>query len=242
MKRIVIVGATSGIGLEVAKRYIAAGWQVGAAGRNREALEQIRTMAPQQVLTEQLDVTREDAPARLNELIEKLGGMDLFLLTSGIGYSNYALDPGPEIATVDTNTVGFTRMVTAAYAHFRTRRGGHLAVVSSIAGTKGLGSAPAYSASKRFQSNYIDALAQLARMERLDLRFTDIRPGFVATRMLKHPYPMLMRPDRVAGHIFRALERRRRRVVVDGRYAVLVFFWRLLPEWLWERMKVKSRD
>lgn len=242
MKRIVIIGATSGIGLEVAKRYIEAGWQVGVAGRNVEALEQLRTLAPERVATGQLDVTADDAPDRLSELIGILGGMDLFLLTSGIGSRNCTLDPGPEIATVTTNAVGFTRMVTAAYAYFRTRRGGHLAVISSIAGTKGLGSAPSYSATKRFQSTYIDALAQLAHMERLDLRFTDIRPGFVATRMLKHPYPMLMRPERVAERIIRALKQRRRHVVIDGRYAVLVFFWRLVPEWLWERMTIRGKE
>lgn len=242
MNQIVIIGATSGIGLEVAKRYISAGWRVGAAGRNEEALERLRALAPEQVATERLDVTEEQAPTRLTELIGKLGGMDLFLLTSGIGSRNCELEAGVEIATVGTNVVGFTRMVTAAYAYFRTRKGGHLAVISSIAGTKGLGSAPSYSASKRFQSTYIDALAQLAHMERLDLRFTDIRPGFVATPLLKHPYPMLMRPERVADRIVRALQRKRRRVVIDGRYALLVFFWRLIPNGLWERLNIRAKE
>ena len=62
MKRIVIVGATSGIGLEVAKLCIQAGWQIGAAGRREEALEKLRTQAPDLIVTESLDITRDDAP------------------------------------------------------------------------------------------------------------------------------------------------------------------------------------
>ena len=169
--------------------------------------------------------------------------MDLYLHSSGIGKRNIELEPATELATLRTNGEGFVRMVTAAFHWFRTHGGGHLAVISSIAGTRGLGSAPAYSATKRMQNTYIDALAQLSHMERLPIRFTDIRPGFVATPLLNdaHHYPMLMSVDRVADRIVRALERRRRRIVIDRRYAALVFLWRLLPEWLWERLNVRTK-
>ena len=84
-----------------------------------------------------------------------------------------------------------------AFDYFRKQGGGHLAAISSIAGTKGLGAAAAYSASKRYQNTYLDALAQLSRMQRLDIRITDIRPGFVDTPLLREgKYPMLMRPEK----------------------------------------------
>lgn len=83
MKRIIIIGATSGIGLEVARCYLKAGWQVGVAGRREEELEKLRQSAPGQVCTQRIDVTREDAPALLEQLIMKTGGMDVFLLSSG---------------------------------------------------------------------------------------------------------------------------------------------------------------
>lgn len=244
MKRIVIVGATSGIGLATARRCIASGWRIGAAGRRTEALEKLRSLAPERVAVEPIDVTDPAAPAALERLIEKTGGMDIYLHVAGIGSQNPQLDPGVELRTVETNVDGFTRMVTAAYGYFARNGGGRIAAVSSIAGTKGLGSAASYSASKRFQNTYIDALAQLARMERLDIRFTDIRPGFVDTDLLKdgHRYPMLLAPERAAAHIVRALERGSRRTVIDRRYALLVFFWRLIPQALWERLTVRTRS
>ncbi len=131
-------------------------------------------------------------------------------------------------------------MVTAAFGYFRAHGGGHLAVISSIAGTKGLGAAPAYSATKRMQNTYIDALAQLARMERLPIRFTDIRPGFVDTPLLRNGrYPLLMPVGYAANRIVRAIERRKRRAVIDWRYALLVPLWRAIPAWLWERLPVR---
>lgn len=244
MKRIVIVGATSGIGLEVAKLCIQAGWQIGTAGRREEALEKLRTQAPDLIVTESLDITRDDAPEHLSRLIDKLGGMDIYLHCSGIGKRNTELHPDIEIDTLRTNGEGFVRMVTAAFGYFRAHGGGHLAVISSIAGTKGLGSAPAYSATKRMQNTYIDALAQLAHMEKLNIRFTDIRPGFVATPLLAGDghYPMLMQVGKVAARIMKVLKRQRRRVVIDRRYAVMVFFWKMIPEWLWERLNIRKND
>ncbi|WP_288864393.1 SDR family NAD(P)-dependent oxidoreductase [uncultured Alistipes sp.] len=241
MKRIVIVGATSGLGQEVARLCIGAGWRVGAAGRNAEALAQLKALAPAQVETAVIDVTRDDAPQLLAELAGRLGGMDIYFHTSGIGKRNTELTPDIELATLRTNGEGFVRMVTAAFSWFRSHGGGHITVVSSVAGTRGLGSAPAYSATKRMQNTYIDALAQLAHMEKLPIRFTDIRPGFVATPLLAgDDYPMLMQPGPVARRIFRALRHCRRRIVIDRRYTMLVFFWRLIPAWLWERLPVRK--
>lgn len=209
MNRIVILGATSGIGLEIAKLYIAAGWQVGAAGRRTENLETLRASAPEQVKISQLDVTAPEAAGKLLELIERLGGCDLLLHCAGIGYNNPQLDAAREIATAETNTVGFTRIMDTAFDYFRRQGGGHLAAISSIAGTKGLGTAAAYSASKRYQNTYLDALAQLSRMQRLGIRITDIRPGFVDTPLLRDGnYPMLMHPEKVAARIVRALGQR----------------------------------
>lgn len=238
-KRIVIIGATSGIGYEVAKIYCRLGWRVGVAGRRIERLEAFKEQAPEQIEIQQIDVTETEAVEKLYSLIDKLGGMDIFLLSTGIGSQNRTLNSEIELSTVNTNALGFTRMVTAAYNYFKEEGGGHLSVISSIAGTKGLGAAPAYSATKRFQNTYIDALAQLARMEKQPIRFTDIRPGFVKTDLLKNDkYPLLMDPEQVAQKIVKALSRKKRRVIIDWRYAILVFFWKLIPSYIWERLSI----
>ena len=240
MKRAVIVGATSGLGLEVARLLLERGWSIGVAGRRVEMLEQLRAVAPDRVRIRAIDVTQSDAPDRLHALIDDLGGMDLYFHSSGIGRQNSDLDPSIELSTVRTNGEGFVRMVTAAYRYFRTQGCGHIAAITSVAGTRGMGAAAAYSATKRFQRTYLDALAQLAHREGLRLRITDIRPGFVRTALLNPEvrYPMLMEPAPVARRIVDAVERRRRVATIDRRYRALVLLWRLLPQCVWERMKI----
>lgn len=247
-KRAVIVGATSGIGREVALCLLKKGWKLGLAGRRLPLLQELKQRAPGQIEIQMLDVTDERAEEALTDLIERLGGMNLFLLSSGIGFQNTALRADIELNTVRTNVEGFTRLVDAAFRYFKAHNdrhcAGQLAVISSIAGTKGLGVAPAYSATKRFQNTYIDALEQLANLQHLNLHFTDIRPGFVATDLLNDgkQYPLLMQVESVAKRITRALERKERVVVIDGRYRVLVFFWRLIPRWLWKRLPIQVND
>lgn len=241
-RRAVIIGATSGIGYEVAQLLLAEGWYLGIAGRRRENLLEFQKKSPDRIKICALDIRKEGAENELEKLIGELGGMDLFLQSSGIGFQNFELSPDIELNTLETNGTGFVRMVGYAFRYFRQQGKGHIAVISSIAGTKGLGIAPAYSATKRFQNTYIDALEQLSRMHHLHISFTDIRPGFVATGLLndgKH-YPMLMSPKTVAAHIVRAMHRKQRIAVIDWRYRLLVFFWKLIPAGIWKRMPVKN--
>lgn len=240
-KRIIIIGATSGIGREVANIYIAQGWKVGVAGRRAQELESLRQTAPNQVFSQILDVTAEDAPQRLHALIEQTGGMDVFLLSSGIGKQNYFLQTEIELSTAATNVEGFIRMTNTAYHYFEKQGYGHLAVISSIAGTMGLGAAAAYSATKRFQNTYMEALEQLSRMNKLNISFTDIRPGFVATPLLKDDsYPLLMKATTVAHKIVKAINKKKRITIIDWKYRILVFFWRLIPKGIWLRLPVKK--
>ena len=241
-KKVIIIGATSGIGREVALIYIAQGWKVGVAGRREAELESLRAEYPEQVYAQTLDVTQEDAPEKLHALIEQVGGMDLFLLSSGIGKQNPTLETGLELATAATNVEGFIRMTNAAFHYFEQQGHGHLAVISSIAGTKGLGAAPAYSATKGFQNIYMDALDQLARMKKLNIRFTDIRPGFVATPLLNNQkkYPMLMEAPIVALDIVSAIEKKKRVAIIDWKFRLLVGFWRLIPKWIWLRLPIRN--
>ena len=241
-KKVIIIGATSGIGREVALIYIAQGWKVGIAGRREAELESLRAEYPEQVYAQTLDVTQEDAPEKLHALIEQVGGMDVFLLSSGIGKQNPTLETGLELATAATNVEGFIRMTNAAFHYFEQQGHGHLAVISSIAGTKGLGAAPAYSATKGFQNIYMDALDQLARMKKSNIQFTDIRPGFVATPLLNNQkkYPMLMEAPIVALDIVSAIEKKKRVAIIDWKFRLLVGFWRLIPKWIWLRLPIRN--
>lgn len=283
-RRAIVMGATSGLGREIALELLKRGFIVGVCGRRLELLQEFEAewkswllspaasgrvaagaaetaavadgtaavasgraavaeeIAQQRVFIRQIDVTAPDAPERLLGLVEEMGGMDMYIHSSGIGYKNMALDGRIERETVITNALGFTQMVDAAFDWFKERGGGHIAFISSVAGTKGLGAAPSYSATKRYQWIYAQALAQLSSMERYNISFTDIRPGFVATGFLgSSKYPLLLEKHYVAQKIVKAILARKRSVIIDYKYKILCLFWRMIPNWLWERLtNIKS--
>ena len=260
-KKAIVMGATSGIGMEVAKLLAAKGWQVGIAGRRIERLQALISdnkatlqngnitdskTTPQGGITyyQQIDVTSAEASSQLLELIDKLGGMDLYFHSSGIGWQNNSLDIEKELKTVKTNGLGFTRMVDTAFnwfVHHQSSQKARIACITSIAGTKGLGAAPAYSATKRFQNHYLECLSQQARIRHLPISITDIRPGFVKTDLIAgSTYPLQLQPEDVAKHIVRAIEKGKEVKVIDWRYAILVFFWRLIPRVLWTRLRITT--
>ena len=211
------------------------GWTVGVAARREEPLRALGAAAWQQI-----DVTQNDATERLRQLIATLGGMDLFFYASGIGKQNRELREDIELATMQTNALGFTRMMGEAYRYFAEQGSGHIAAITSIAGTKGLGPAPSYSATKAMQNVYLQALEQQAHARGLNIRFTDIRPGFVDTALLSGDfhYPMMLKPEAVAKDIVRAIRNRRHIRVIDWKYRLLTAVWRRIPRCVWRRMKL----
>ncbi len=244
-KKAIIIGATSGIGLEVMKVLTAKGWSVGIAGRRYSLLMEIQRQNLNVVATECIDITQDNAVDKLQTLIGKMGGCDLYFHSSGIGFQNPSLDVEKELATVQTNAMGFTRMVTAMFHYYEQHpeQEGQIAVISSIAGTKGLGASPAYSSTKRYINHYLECLTQLAHMKGMKhLTISDIRPGFVKTALLSDAnYPMQLDVKEVAAEIVSKVEKKQSVITVDWKYRILVFFWRLIPRWLWVRLKIATK-
>ena len=268
-KKAIVMGATSGIGMEVASLLAQRGWQVGIAGRRIERLEEVKrntnllisesskASKGEIACYQQIDVTSPEAPSLLLKLIEKLGGMDLYFHSSGIGWQNNSLDIGKEMKTVETNGLGFVRMVDTAFNWFAQQNQGQeqsqgqrhkdkscetyrIACITSIAGTKGLGAAPAYSATKRFQNHYLECLTQQTHMRHLPIAITDIRPGFVKTDLIAGSnYPLQLTPQEVAQQIVNAIERGKAVKTIDWKYSILVSLWRLIPRWIWTRLTIK---
>ncbi|MDE6582826.1 MAG: SDR family NAD(P)-dependent oxidoreductase [Duncaniella sp.] len=243
-RRIIIVGASSGIGNVVARDFIGMGFKVGVAARSEAPLKELRDINPDQVEYAVIDVTARDAGKRLLGLIKKLGGMDILLLASGVGFQNPSLDMGKEMNMLETNVVGFARIIATAYRYYRdcptATTPGQIAAITSVAGTKGIGVAAAYSASKRFQQNYLEALDQLSRKQGVDVAFTDIRPGFIRTPLLDGATDYIMEMDvEYASKLIEAAVLKRKRVAtVDWRWRVVTALWSMIPSCLWTRMDI----
>ena len=201
---------------------------------------ELKSIAPERTEVMPIDVTKPDAGEQLLSLIDRLGGMDLYFHASGIGKQNRTLESDIELRTMETNAVGFTRMIGTAYRYFAEKGEGHIAAITSIAGTKGLGPAPSYSATKAMQNVYLQALEQQANAQGLQLRFTDIRPGFVDTDLLNGDfhYPMMLQPEKVAKAIVNAISRQRHICVIDWKYRLLTALWRRIPRCIWRKLKL----
>lgn len=245
LRSVIVVGATSGIGRAVVEQLANEGVRIGIAGRREERLNELQQrFGAERISYRVMDVTQPSATAALDELIAEVGAPDALLYASGIGKQNPTLDEAMELGIVETNCMGMVRIVDhfINYAKrtpsYDKHHKAHIAVITSVAGTKGIGQAPAYSATKSMQSTYLVALAQHARMQRIPITVGDIRPGFVATEILnpeKH-YPMMMTAERAARYVIGSLRRHKRITIFDWRYRLLVGFWRCIPRCVWERL------
>ena len=241
------MGATSGMGRRVAEDFARMGWTVGAAGRNTAALKELATAFPDNIVTEAIDVTSKDAVKKMFVLVGKMGGMDVLLFNSGVGYETEALVLGKEIHTVEVDVVGFTRIVSAAYRYFRDleratgETGGRIAAVTSVASTRGIAQMASYSASKRFQRTYLEALEQLSHRQGAGVKFTEIRPGWVDTPLLnpERVYPLTMSVDYVAPMIEAAILKGKRVATIDWRWKAICAVWQLVPRSWWVNMDVE---
>ncbi len=246
-KRVIIVGASSGIGQRLAEDFARMGCKVGISARREKNLREIAERFPDKIVYRAFDVAAEDAYGEFASLIEDNGGMDILIYAAGAGFTNPTLDPALDSRILQVNVKGFTTIVSAAYRYFcdtANEGPGQIAAITSVAGTKGIGIAAAYSASKRYQQNYLQALVQLSRSQAVDLSITDIRPGFIRTDLLdpNRSYPMIMAVNYAAPRIEKAILKRKRVAVIDWRWNIVDTLWRWIPNWMWEKVNIQLEN
>ena len=237
MKKVIIIGATSGIGKALATIYLKNDFQVGITGRRKELLEELQTTSPSQIFIETFDVRADDAVQHFDILIRKMGGMDLLIYNSGYGEVSKKLDWEIDKQIYETNVKGFISIVNRAYNYFEDQGYGQVAAISSIASNRGAGPAPAYSASKAFMSRYMEGLSLKSAKSKLPIFVTDIQPGFVATKLAKSDRLFWVVPlEKAAKQIYNAISKKKRRAYISRRWVLIAFLLKWMPWFVYKRI------
>ena len=236
-KKIIIVGATSGIGKELARIYAERGAVLGLTGRRRNLLEEVQSENPGRIHIASFDVRGEQNISILKSLIDEMGGLDLLIYNSGFGDPSKTLDWELDKATYETNVKGFIEIANFAFNFFVDQGHGHFAATSSIASIRGNSWAPAYSASKAFQSVYLEGLHMKSKKMKANVFVTDIEPGFVDTKMAKGNGQFWVAPvKKAANQIVNAIDKKKSKAYITKRWWLIAQMMKWAPGWLYHKI------
>jgi short-subunit dehydrogenase len=240
-KNIIITGASSGIGLELATRYALRGDRVAMLARRGDRLESaaasIRSRGGE-VLPLVTDVTDAAAVRQaVEETIRRFGSVDLAIANAGIGTPTYGsrFVLSEVEAVLATNLHGMLYLFDAAVPAMIARGSGQFVGIASLAGKRGLPTAAAYSASKAAMQAFLESVRSELRAHGVSV--TTVNPGFIRTEMTagtKFRMPMLMNVDRAAQIMIDAIDRRAGEISFPLPMALAVGALRLLPNRLYD--------
>ena len=238
MKKAILIGASSGMGEQLARLLVQDDYLVAITGRREELLKQIAGQLSGNAIYKVLDVKETDTiENNLEVLLNELGGCDLFIISAGTGDINEDLSFDIEKNTIDTNVSGFTGAAGWAFRYLQRQGSGHLVAISSVAGIRGFRGAPAYNASKAYQISYLEALRQKAKKIKLPILVLDVRPGFVNTKMAKGTKQFwVSSPEKAAKQIFTAIKRKRKVIYITRRWRWIGMLLKILPRVVYDRM------
>jgi short-subunit dehydrogenase len=238
MKKAVIIGATSGIGKGLAKKLANENYIVGITGRRTGLLDELKCEKPNSFYTKTFDITDiNKIVENLENLTKELGGLDLLILSSGIGEINEKLDYEIEKRTIETNVTGFTCIADWAFNYFEKQKAGHLVAISSVGGLRGSGIAPSYNASKAYQINYLEGLRQKTNKLKNPIFVTDIRPGLIDTEMAKGEGLFWVMPvEKSVIQIYKAIRKRKKIAYITKRWTIVASILKRIPNQIYERM------
>jgi len=234
----IVIGATSGIGRALAIRLAEAGYVVGIAGRRTELLESLRATKPDAFIVEPMDVSQPDAArAIFDRLAERMGGVELVVVNSGVGIRNKELSWDIDRQIIEVNILGCTAVANAAMHLFFRQGYGHLVGISSIAALRGSRYVPTYPASKAYLSTYLEGLRHKVKHEKWPITITDIKPGFVDTAMAQGDYVFWRAPvDKTAEQIYQAIRKKKKTAYITRRWRLIAWIQKLLPDFLYWRV------
>lgn len=243
MKSVFITGGTTGMGMELAKLYLARGWKVGVCGRDRAKFEENFQAGRDNVSFYAVDVSnREELKAAIKDFSSSIG-LDVLIANAGIGYKFKTKVPDFEYSykMVHINLLGVMYAFEAALDVMIPRSKGQLVAISSIAGYNGLPGVSAYSATKAAVAKYCESLH--LDLKQFGIGVTTINPGFVDTPLTQqnhHPMPFLVPAPKAAKKIARAIDRKKMVYAFPFIFSSVVRLLSVLPRtWYRAIMNVK---
>ncbi len=238
MKKAIIIGGTSGIGRGLTEILFENNWTVGITGRRTELLNEIKENSKNRVLIQEHDITEiKSSDEKMESLFSRLKEVDLVIVSSGVSELNQKLDWKIENKVIETNVNGIAKVYEFVFSKFKEQGFGHLVGISSIASLRGNRFSPSYSASKAFQANYLEALRCIAKNEKLDIKITDIQPGFVDTPMAKGDGLFWVASVKKASNqIYSAILRQKKKVYITKRWRLIAWIMKIAPSWVLEKV------
>ncbi|MFN6334969.1 MAG: SDR family NAD(P)-dependent oxidoreductase, partial [Sphingobacteriales bacterium] len=199
--------------------------------RREELFQSIKTQETSRIVFKKMDVQDVSTLEPIgNELVRQLGGLDLLIISAGIGEENKNLNFDVENNVIKTNIQGFTCMADWAVRYFKEQGYGHLVNISSIAGIRGNGIAPSYNATKAYQINYLEGLRINVKDYGSSITITDVRPGFVDTPMAKgEGLFWVASVQKAAEEIFEAIKQKRKVVYITKRWGLIALLLKVIP-------------
>jgi short-subunit dehydrogenase len=240
-RRVIITGASSGIGAALARHYAASGATLGLIARRKDLLERLAAALPVSCEIYPADVRDAGAlSTAARHFTGRHGAPDIVIANAGVSVgtlTDFAADTRAFQDVMDINVIGMVNTFQPFLACMRDAGQGTLAGIASVAGYRGLPGAAAYSASKAAVIAYLEGLRVELRAS--GLRVVTISPGFIDTPMTgKNPYPMPFRmsAEKAAGSIASVISDGRSYAVIPWQMAIVARVLRVLPNWLYDRL------
>lgn len=243
--RVIITGASSGIGQALARHYAAQGASLGLIARRKPELEQLAAQLDCPCAVYAVDV--RDAGGMQHaaaDYLSRYGCPDIVIASAGVSYgtlTEYAADARVFQEVMDINVIGMVNTFQPYVSPMRTAGAGALVGIASVAGYRGLPGAAAYSASKAAAIAYLESLR--VELCASGVNVITICPGYITTPMTEHnPYPMpfIMSAERAARKIAGLISRAKPYAVIPWQMALVALALRLMPNWLYDRLLARA--
>lgn len=244
-RRVVITGASSGLGAALARHYAARGAQLGLIARRADTLAALAGELGARHSICAADVADANGMrAAAAEIMAALGTPDLVIANAGVSAGTLTEEPDDYAAferVMRTNWLGLVGTFAPFIPAMRRAGGGRLAGIASVAGLRGLPGAGAYSSSKAAAITYLEALR--VELAASGIGVSTICPGYIATPMTavnRYPMPFLLSADEAARRIARCIERGARYAVVPWQMAIVAPLLRALPDALYDALAARA--
>ncbi len=240
-----ITGASSGIGQALARAYVSQfpGIRLGLLGRNTTALQNLANELKPDADCVFYCVDVRDANAlqlAAQDFIHRFGIPDIVIANAGVSrgtLTEYQEDIAAFQAVMDTNLMGMVHTFQPFISGMKQRGRGQLVGVASVAGIRGLPGSGAYSASKSAAITYLESLR--SEMQHFGIAVTTVAPGYIRTPMTdinQYPMPFLMDAETFANQFIKAVQAKRRFVIIPWQMSIVARLMRLIPSWLWDKL------